>query len=91
MDLKGSTFTITNVGSIGGIFATPIINYPEAAILGLGRIYEKPVAIGGKVQVRNVLPLSLSFDHRILDGAEAAKFIDLVIKHLENPDMLMVK
>ena len=90
-DMQGGTFTITNIGSIRGLYATPIINYPEAAILGLGRIYEKPVAIGGKVQVRNVLPLSLSFDHRILDGAEAAKFIDLVIKHLENPDMLMVK
>lgn len=90
-DLQGSTFTITNIGSIRGLYATPIINYPEAAILGLGRIYEKPVAIGGKVQVRKVLPLSLSFDHRILDGAEAAKFMDLVIKHLENPEMLMVK
>ena len=90
-DMQGGTFTITNIGSIRGLYATPIINYPEAAILGLGRIYEKPVAIGGKVQLRNVLPLSLSFDHRILDGAEAAKFIDLVIKHLENPDMLMVK
>ena len=90
-DMQGGTFTITNIGSIRGLYATPIINYPEAAILGLGRIYEKPIAVGGKVQVRKILPLSLSFDHRILDGAEAARFIDLFIKHLENPDMLLIE
>lgn len=90
-DLQGGTFTITNIGSIRGLYATPVINYPEAAILGLGRIYEKPVVAEGKVQIRKILPLSLSFDHRILDGAEAARFMDYVIKHLEDPDMLLLE
>ena len=58
-DMQGSTFTITNVGSLGGIFATPIINYPESAILALGKISEKPVVLNGKVEIRKILPFSL--------------------------------
>ncbi|MBS3134537.1 2-oxo acid dehydrogenase subunit E2 [Candidatus Woesearchaeota archaeon] len=82
-DLKGGTFTITNIGSIGGLYATPIINFPESAILGLGRAYDKPVVVNGKIEIRKVLPFSLSFDHRILDGAEAARFANDMKKVLE--------
>ncbi len=88
MDLRGGTFTITNVGSIGGIFATPIINYPEAAILALGRIHERPVIVDGRILVRQVLPVSLTFDHRIFDGAEAARFVNDLKKHLAEPEKL---
>lgn len=90
-DLKGSTFTITNVGSLGGIFATPIINYPETAILAVGKIIDKPVVIKNKIKIRKTLPLSLSFDHRVIDGAEAARFMNKLIEHLEDPDLLLVE
>jgi len=89
-DLQGGTFTITNIGSLGGEFATPVINYPECAILALGRISEKPVVIDGKIVVRKMLPLSLSFDHRIIDGAMAAKFVNEIKRHLEDPDALLM-
>lgn len=87
MDLKGGTFTITNVGSIGsGEFFTPIINYPEAAILGIGLIKDQPVALEGKVVIRKVLYLSLTFDHRVIDGAEAARFMKTFMEQLKNPN-----
>jgi len=70
----GGSMTITSLGGIGGSFFTPIINYPEVAILGIGRLYKKQLFINGKFITRTVLPLSLSYDHRIIDGAEAAKF-----------------
>jgi len=92
-EMRGGTFTITNYGSIAGEFGVPIINYPEAAILGLGRIREKPVAVKDKgilgqtkIEVRKILPLSLSFDHRIIDGAEAARFMQTLMQKLENPE-----
>tara|TARA_Y100000310_G_C20661404_1_gene804994 strand:+ start:749 stop:2092 length:1344 start_codon:yes stop_codon:yes gene_type:complete len=90
-DLSGGTFTITNYGSVGGIFGTPIINYPESAILGIGRIKDEPVVVGGKVVVRKIMSLSLAFDHRILDGAEAARFMNKLISYLEDPDSLMLE
>ncbi|HLD02643.1 MAG TPA: dihydrolipoamide acetyltransferase family protein [Candidatus Nanoarchaeia archaeon] len=90
-DMKGGTFTITNVGSIGGMFATPIINPGEAAILALGRIQEKPLVIEGEIKIRKVLPFSLSFDHRILDGATAARFGNLLKEHLEDPYKLLME
>lgn len=89
-ELKGGTFTITNYGSIGGIFGVPIINYPEVAILGMGRIQEKPVVVRGNIEIRKVLPLSLSFDHRVVDGAEAARFLNTVVDHLEDPDLILL-
>jgi pyruvate dehydrogenase E2 component (dihydrolipoamide acetyltransferase) len=89
-DLKGGTFSITNYGSIRGLFATPIINYPEAAILGMGRIYDKLVVEGEKVYKKKVLPISFTFDHRIFDGAYAERFMDVFIKHLEDPDLILV-
>jgi pyruvate dehydrogenase E2 component (dihydrolipoamide acetyltransferase) len=90
-ELKGSTFTITNIGSYGGNYATPIINYPEAAILATGRIKEMPRVVDGEIQIRKVLPLSLAFDHRILDGGMAANFINTVIRHLEDPGLLLLE
>ncbi len=88
-DMRGGTFSITNYGSIGGMFATPIINYPESAILGVGRIYEKPVVINGNIEVGKILPLSVSFDHRISDGAYAARFLNSIILSLQDPEKLM--
>ena len=70
----GGSITITSLGGIGGSFFTPIINYPEVAILGIGRSYKKQIFINGKFTTRTVLPLSLSYDHRIIDGAEASRF-----------------
>jgi pyruvate dehydrogenase E2 component (dihydrolipoamide acetyltransferase) len=90
-DLKGGTFTITNYGAVGGIYGSPIINYPEVAILGLGRIQEKPVVVEGRIEVRKMLPLSLSFDHRVVDGAEAARFLNTVIDHMEDPDLILLE
>src|SRR3989338_7851049 len=82
MDLKGGTFTVSNLGAVGVEFFTPIINYPESAILGVGRIMEKPVVKGGKIEIRKVLPLSLTYDHRIVDGAQAARFMNDLIERL---------
>src|SRR3989344_1926856 len=90
-DLKGGTFTITNVGSLGGVFATPIINWPEVAILATGKIQDRAVPKGGKITIRKVLPLSLSFDHRVIDGAEAARFVNDIKKYLEDVDMLLME
>jgi pyruvate dehydrogenase E2 component (dihydrolipoamide acetyltransferase) len=90
-DLKGGTFTITNYGSIRGIFGTPIINYPEVAILGVGRIKDMPVVRDGKIEIRKILSLSLSFDHRVVDGAEAARFLNTFINHLEDPDLFLLE
>ena len=84
MDLKGGTFTVSNLGSVGVEFFTPIINYPESAILGVGRVMEKPAARNGKIEIRKILPLSLTYDHRIVDGAQAARFMIDMIKRLES-------
>lgn len=86
MDLKGGSFTITNLGAIGVEFFTPILNYPETGILGVGRIMEKPAARNGKVEIRKIMPLSLTYDHRAVDGAQAARFMKDLISLLENPE-----
>ncbi|MEF8783097.1 MAG: dihydrolipoamide acetyltransferase family protein [Haloarculaceae archaeon] len=90
-EMQGGTFTITNFGAVGGEYATPIINYPETAILGLGAIEQRPVAEDGEVLARHTLPLSLSIDHRVIDGAEAAGFVNTVIEYLENPTLLLLE
>lgn len=89
-DLKGGTFTITNYGALGTTYGTPIINYPEVAILGTGKIMDMPMVVDGKIEPRKVLPLSLTFDHRALDGAEAARFMNDLKKWLENPETLLL-
>ncbi len=84
-ELRGATFSITNVGAIGGLFATPMVNFPEVGILGLGAAKLQPVVRDGQIVPRLILPLSLSFDHRVVDGADAARFTTEVIRSLENP------
>ena len=91
LDMKGGTCTITNIGSANGNFGTPIINHPEVAILCVGRIAEKPVVKSGNVEVAPVLSLSLSFDHRIIDGATAQHFINYMKQLLEDPQLLVME
>jgi pyruvate dehydrogenase E2 component (dihydrolipoamide acetyltransferase) len=88
---RGGTFSITNYGAIGGLYATPVINYPEVAILGMGRVREMPAVREGKIVTRLALPLALTFDHRLVDGAEATRFLNLVIGYLEDPDLLLLE
>jgi pyruvate dehydrogenase E2 component (dihydrolipoamide acetyltransferase) len=90
-DLMGSTFTITSLGAVGGLFATPILNFPEVAILGVHQIKQKPVVVDGNIVIGDVMLLSLSFDHRIIDGHVGAAFAYEVIRYLENPDKLMLE
>lgn len=87
-ELQGGTFSITNVGMLGGEFATPIINYPEVAILATMRIKDRVRVENGGIKIKKTLPLCLSFDHRVLDGAEAARFMNDLIQFLENPSRL---
>ncbi|MBE0617369.1 MAG: 2-oxo acid dehydrogenase subunit E2 [Proteobacteria bacterium] len=89
-ELRGSSFTLSNYGSIGGRFATPILNPPEVGLLGLGRAAERPVAADGGLRVEKVLPLSLTFDHRVVDGATAQHFLSNVVRNLEDPDRFLV-
>jgi pyruvate dehydrogenase E2 component (dihydrolipoyllysine-residue acetyltransferase) len=90
-EIQGSTFTITNVGGIGGVFATPIINYPEVAILGVHKITKRPVVKDNQIVVRQMTYLSLSFDHRVLDGAMAAHFVNVIKQFLEDPKLLLLE
>ncbi len=84
------TFTITNVGAIGGNWATPIILHPQVAILCSLRAAPKPVVRDGQVVIRTMMPLTLSFDHRVLDGATAGRFVNFVIDLLEDPLRMLV-
>jgi pyruvate dehydrogenase E2 component (dihydrolipoamide acetyltransferase) len=90
-ELRGSTMTITNIGSAGGMFFTPVINYPEVAILGTGRIAEKPIVRGGEIVAAPVLALSLSFDHRLIDGATAQNFLNYIKQLLGDPELLVME
>jgi pyruvate dehydrogenase E2 component (dihydrolipoamide acetyltransferase) len=90
-DLRGGTFTITNIGPIGGTALIPTINYPEVAILGMGRVQEKPVVRDGEIVIRKILPLTLAFDHRIADGADAARFVSELVRHLSDPNLLLLE
>lgn len=90
-EMQGGTFTITNFGAVGGEYATPIINYPETAILGLGEIKEKPRVVDGDVVPRKVMTLSLSIDHRVIDGATAGQFTNTVKRYLNNPSLLLLE
>jgi pyruvate dehydrogenase E2 component (dihydrolipoamide acetyltransferase) len=90
-ELTGSTFTITSLGAQGGLFATPIINFPEVAILGVHQMKQKPVVRDGQIVIGDVMLLSLSFDHRIVDGHIGAAFAYEIIGYLENPDRLWLE
>src|SRR4030067_1656861 len=90
-EMRGSSFTISNWGHFGGTFATPVIIYPDAAILGTGRIADKPWVKEGQIVIRKILPLSLTFDHRVTDGADAATFLSKVIRYLEDPGLLFIE
>jgi pyruvate/2-oxoglutarate dehydrogenase complex dihydrolipoamide acyltransferase (E2) component len=90
-DVSGGTFTLTNLGAIGGgyLFATPIVNQPQSAILGTAAICDRPVVRDGQVVVRPIMTYSFTFDHRAIDGAPAARFVDDLTRLLENPDPLL--
>jgi pyruvate dehydrogenase E2 component (dihydrolipoamide acetyltransferase) len=90
-ELKGSTISITNIGSVGGMFFTPVINFPEVAILGAGRITEKPIVKNGEIVAASVMALSLSFDHRIVDGATAQSFLNYIKQLLADPELLVLE
>ncbi|ELY60032.1 2-oxo acid dehydrogenase subunit E2 [Natronococcus jeotgali] len=90
-EMQGGTFTITNVGAIGGEYASPIINYPEAGILALGSLEERPWVDDGELAVRPTMPISMSVDHRIVDGSDAAQFTNEVTRYLNNPELLLLE
>jgi pyruvate dehydrogenase E2 component (dihydrolipoamide acetyltransferase) len=90
-ELQGGTFTISNQGSIGGSHFTPIIYAPQVAILGVGQGQAKPVVVEGKITVRTLLPLCLAYDHRVLDGADAVRFLKAIIAGLENFSEAQIK
>lgn len=90
-EMQGSTFTITDFGHFGGTYATPIINYPDVAILGCGRIADKPWVKDGQIVIRKVLPLSLTFDHRVTDGVDAAGFLTKLAGYLEDPTLIFLE
>ncbi len=89
-DMQGGSFTITNYGAIRGIFGTPVLNYPEVAILGTGRRQELPRVRSGNIEIRQILPISLSFDHRVIDGGQAARFLQQFIAYVEDPALILV-
>jgi pyruvate dehydrogenase E2 component (dihydrolipoamide acetyltransferase) len=90
-DLKGGTFTVTNIGALGGTGAMPIINYPEVAILGVARGRLEPAVRDGQIVPRLLLPVSLTFDHRVADGADGARFASDIVRRLEHPDELLLE
>jgi pyruvate dehydrogenase E2 component (dihydrolipoamide acetyltransferase) len=90
-DLRGGTFTVTNIGALGGTGAMPIINYPEVAILGVARARQEPVVRDGAIVPRLLLPISLTFDHRVADGADGARFASDIVRRLEHPDELLLE
>lgn len=89
-ELTHGTFTITNYGAFGSSFGVPIIRYPEAAVLGVGAIQKKPVVVEDEIVIRSMMPLSMSFDHRIMDGADAGRFMQTLKELLSQPDLLML-
>jgi pyruvate dehydrogenase E2 component (dihydrolipoamide acetyltransferase) len=89
-ELRGGTFTLTNAGALGGAAFIPIVNFPEVAILGLGRAQPKPVVRQGQIVVRTMLPLAISFDHRVADGGDVVRFLTLVMRLLEDPTQLLL-
>ena len=89
-DLTGGTFTITNGGVFGSLVSTPILNYPQSGILGLHKIQDRPVAIDGKVEIRPMMYVALSYDHRIVDGQQAVLFLVRLKELVEEPGSMLV-
>jgi 2-oxoglutarate dehydrogenase E2 component (dihydrolipoamide succinyltransferase) len=89
-ELQGGTFTITNGGIYGSLMSTPILNAPQSGILGMHKIQDRPIAVGGKVEIRPMMYLALSYDHRIVDGREAVTFLVRVKEALEDPARLVL-
>lgn len=89
-ELTGSTITLTSLGALGGVSATPVINYPEVAIIGPNKLVERPVVVNGQVTIRTMMNLSASFDHRIVDGYDAARFIQALKRLIEQPALLFM-
>ncbi|KAL1622888.1 2-oxoglutarate dehydrogenase complex E2 component [Neofusicoccum ribis] len=90
-DLAGGNFTISNGGVFGSLFGTPIINLPQTAVLGLHGIKERPVVVDGKVEIRPMMYLALTYDHRLVDGREAATFLVAVKKYIEDPASMLLE
>ena len=90
-ELQGGTCTITNIGPLGGVVATPIINKPELAIVGLHKIMERPAVVDGEIVARHLMYLSVSFDHRYVDGADGARFMTDLVGLVSNPGLLMAR
>jgi len=90
-EMQGGTFTITNLGGIGGTYFTPILNSPEVAILGISRASIEPIFTNGQFQPRLMMPLSLSYDHRVIDGADAIRFLRWIVEALEQPFKLLLE
>jgi pyruvate dehydrogenase E2 component (dihydrolipoamide acetyltransferase) len=90
-DVGGSTFTVTSLGKLGGLFSTPVVNYPEVAIMGIHEMKKRPVVVGDEIKIGNVMVLALSFDHRIIDGHVGAAFAQEVKALLEDPDRLLIE
>jgi len=90
-EMRGGTFTITNIGPLGGTALMPTINYPEVAILAMGKVQKKPVVRDGEIVIRKMLPLTFAFDHRIADGADAARFVAELVRQLSDPNLLFLE
>jgi len=89
-ELTGSTFTVTSLGRMGGLAATPIINHPEVAILGVNKAIDRPVVYQGQIAIRRIMHVSSSFDHRVVDGADGAVFIQCIKDQLEHPATIFI-
>jgi 2-oxoglutarate dehydrogenase E2 component (dihydrolipoamide succinyltransferase) len=89
-DLRGGSFTITNGGRFGSLFSTPILNYPQSAILGMHAIVRRPIAVGSNIEIRPMMYVALSYDHRIIDGKEAVLFLVNMKQNLEDPARLLL-
>ncbi|OIO65387.1 hypothetical protein AUJ68_03265 [Candidatus Woesearchaeota archaeon CG1_02_57_44] len=90
-EMQGSTFSISSIGSVGGTHFTPLTNYPEVSILGIGSIRDRPAVRDGAVVVRKMVPLSLTYDHRVLDGAQAARFMNTIVELMQDPGLLLME
>jgi len=90
-DMQGATFSVSNLGGIGGVGFTPVVNGPEVAILGVSRLRREPRYVGDALVPRLILPLALSYDHRVIDGAEAARFLRAVVEWVEEPFLLALE